>query len=133
MNFYGEMPDSYNIALNSNHRLVEKIIEQKDKKLGAKISKILESIAPVEEEKAALEKAKEGKKEEEINQADKDKLTDVDKKIEELKSQKKELLSKYAGENKYVKQLVDLALIANNMLKGEALTKFVKRSIELIK
>lgn len=133
MNFYGEMPDSYNVVLNSNHRLVEKILEQKDKKLGTKISKILESIAPIEEEKTALEKAKEGKKEEEINQADKDKLTDVDKKIEELKGQKKEILSNYGGENKYVKQLIDLALIANNMLKGEDLTKFVKRSVELIK
>jgi len=133
MNFYGELPDSYNVVLNSNHRLVEKIIEQKDKKLGTKIANILDELKPVEEEKSVLEKAKEGKKEEEINQADKDKLTDVEKKIEELKNNKKDILSKYGNENKYVKQLIDLALIANNMLKGENLTKFVKRSIDLIK
>ncbi len=133
MNFYGEMPDSYNVVLNTNHRLIEKVLEQKDKKVGAKVSKILEELKPFEEEKVALEKAKEGKKEEEINQEEKDKLTDVDKKIEEVKGKKKEVLVKYGSENKYVKQLIDLALLANNMLKGEDLTKFVKRSVDLIK
>jgi len=133
MNFYGELPDSYNVVLNSNHRLVEKIIEQKDKKVGAKVAKILEELKPVEEDKIALEKLKEGKKEEDINQEEKDKLTDVEKKIEDIKNKKKEVLVKYGAENKYVKQLIDLALLANNMLKGEDLTKFVKRSVDLIK
>lgn len=133
MNFYGDLPDSYNLVLNSNHRLVEKIIEQKDKKIGAKISKLIDEVKPLEDEKATLEKAKEGKKDEEINQSEKDKLTDVEKKIEEINNKKKEVLNKYGAENKYVKQLIDLALLANNLLKGEDLTKFVKRSVELIK
>lgn len=133
MNFYGDLPDSYNVVLNSNHRLIEKVIEQKDKKVGAKVDKVLEELKPLEEEKTKLEKAKEGKKEEEINQEEKDKLTDVEKKIEEVKGKKKEILSKYGSENKYVKQLIDLALLANNMLQGEDLTKFVKRSVDLIK
>ncbi|MFP4023404.1 MAG: molecular chaperone HtpG [Thiohalospira sp.] len=133
MNFYGDLPDSYNVVINSNHRLVEKIREQKDKKIGTKIEKILEELKPVEEEKKKLEKAKEGKKDEEINQAEKDKLSDVEKKINEFREKKKELLIKHGKENKYVKQLIDLALLANNMLKGEELTKFVKRSVELIK
>ncbi len=133
MNFYGEMPDSYNVVLNTNHRLIEKVLEQKDKKVGTKVSKILEELKPFEEEKVALEKAKEGKKEEEIKQEEKDKLTDVDKKIDEVKTKKKEVLVKYGSENKYVKQLIDLALLANNMLRGEDLTKFVKRSVDLIK
>ncbi|MDK2978709.1 MAG: molecular chaperone HtpG [Bacteroidales bacterium] len=133
MNFYGDLPDSYNVVVNSNHRLVEKIREQKDKKVGAKIEKILEELKPIEEEKKKLEKAKEGKKDEEINQAEKDKLSDVEKKINTLQKKKKELLVKHGKENKYVKQLIDLALLANNMLKGEELTKFVKRSVELIK
>ncbi|MFO7829211.1 MAG: molecular chaperone HtpG [Bacteroidales bacterium] len=133
MNFYGDLPDSYNVVINSNHRLVEKIREQKDKKVGDKVEKILEELKPIEEEKAKLEKAKDGKKEEEINQAEKDKLTDVEKKIDELQNKKKEMLVKYGKDNKYVKQLIDIALLANNMLKGEELTKFVKRSVELIK
>jgi molecular chaperone HtpG len=133
MNFYGDLPDSYNVVINSNHKLVEKVREQKDKKVGAKIEKILEELKPMEEEKKKLEKAKEGKKDEEINQAEKDKLSDVEKKINALQEKKKELLIKHGKENKYVKQLIDLALLANNMLKGEELTKFVKRSVELIK
>lgn len=133
MNFYGDLPDSYNLVINSNHRLITKILEQKEKKVGVKVSKINDELNPYLEEKSGLEKAKEGKKEEEINQADKDKLTDVEKKIDEIKNKKKEVLAKYGKENKYVKQLIDLALLANNMLKGENLTKFVKRSVELIK
>jgi len=133
MNFYGEMPDTYNLVINSNHRLVEKVLEQKDKKVGTKVTKITEELNPYMEEKAKLEKAKEGKKDEEIPQADKDNLIDIEKKVSELNDSKKDILSKYGKENKYVKQLIDLALLANNMLKGEDLTKFVKRSVDLIK
>ena len=133
MNFYGDLPDSYNLVVNSNHRLIEKIIEQKEKKVGAKVAKINDELKPYLDEKNNLEKAKEGKKEEEIPQADKDNLVDVEKKIDELNINIKEILTKYGKENKYVKQLIDLALLANNMLTGEDLTKFVKRSVELIK
>lgn len=133
MNFYGELPDSYNLVVNTNHRLVEKVLEQKEKKVGAKLTKINDELKPYTDEKVNLEKAKEGKKEEEIPQADKDNLSDIEKKITELENEKKEILSKYGKENKYVKQMIDLALLANNMLKGEDLTKFVKRSVDLIK
>ena len=133
MNFYGELPDSYNLVINSNHKLLAKIIEQKDKKVGSKIAKLLDELKPLETEKDEISKQQKDKKEEEINQAEKDKLSDVEKKIEELKNKKKEVLESYGKENKLVKQLIDLALLANNMLKGEDLTKFVKRSVDLIK
>ncbi|HAN17290.1 MAG: molecular chaperone HtpG [Bacteroidetes bacterium GWC2_33_15] len=133
MNFYGNLPDSFNLVINSNHKLLAKISEQKDKKIGTKISKLLDELKPVEEEKEKLNNSQKDKKEEEINQSEKDKLSDVEKNIETLKKQKKELLETYGKENKLVKQLIDLALLANNMLKGEDLTKFVKRSVELIK
>ena len=76
---------------------------------------------------------KEGKKEEEIPQEEKDKLTEVSGEISKLETEKREKLSAYGTDNKLAKQMVDLALLANNMLKGEALDKFVKRSVELIK
>ncbi|MDX9694871.1 MAG: molecular chaperone HtpG [Bacteroidales bacterium] len=133
MNFYGDIPDSYNLVINSNHKLLEKIIEQKDKKIGTKLSKLIEELKPFENEKDELKKLQKDKKEEEINQADKDKLSDVEKKIDEINKQKSEILGNYGKENKLVKQLIDLALLANNMLKGEDLTKFVKRSVDLIK
>lgn len=133
MNFYGDLPDSYNLVINSNHKLLEKIIEQKDKKIGTKLSKLTEELKPFENEKDELKKLQKDKKEEEINQVDKDKLSDVEKKIDEINKQKSEILGNYGKENKLVKQLIDLALLANNMLKGEDLTKFVKRSVDLIK
>lgn len=131
--FYGNMPDHYNLVVNTDHPLVVKIIEDKDKKLGEKIAKVTEEITPLKAEKEALEKAGKDKKEEEIPQADKDKLEDVSKKIQEFEKNKKALLNEFGSKNKVIKQLIDLALLANNMLKGEELTKFVKRSVELIK
>jgi len=133
MSFYGELPDNYNLVINSNHKLIEKIIEQKDKKVGSKVEKLLEDLKPLEVEKENLEKSKKDKKEEEISQTDKDKLSETEKLIDNLQAEKKEVLTKFGQENKYVKQLIDLALLANNMLKGEDLTRFVKRSVELIK
>jgi len=133
MKFYENIPDSYNLVVNSNHPLVIKILEDKDKKVGTKIQKFKDELQPIEQEKAKLEKAKEGKKEEEIKQAEKDKIEDLEKKIKDLKDKKDKILSDYGKKNKLVEQLIDLALLSNNMLKGEELTKFVKRSVELIK
>ena len=74
-----------------------------------------------------------GKKEEEIPQVDKDRKKEYADKIDALRKQKQELLQEYGKNNKIVGQLIDLALLANGLLKGEALNKFVKRSVELIK
>lgn len=132
-NFYGEMPDSYSLVVNVNHPLVNKVKESKEKSTGKKIVDLDEKLKPFEEEKASLEKEKEGKKEEEIPQEQKDKLEEVGKKMTEFEEKKKTILTEYGRKNKIVKQLIDLALLSNNMLKGEELVKFVKRSVELIK
>jgi molecular chaperone HtpG len=132
-NFYGEMPDTFNLVVNASHPLLEKVREAKDRSTGKKITDLDEKLKPFEEEKASLEKEKEGKKEEEIPQEQKDKLEEVGKKISELEEKKKTVLTEYSKKNKIVKQLIDLALLSNNMLKGEELVKFVKRSVELIK
>jgi molecular chaperone HtpG len=132
MNFYGDMPDSYNLVINSNHPHIIKIAEDMDKKVGEKINKLKEEIKPLEDNKAELEKANKDKKEEEIKQEDKDKIEDFENKIKKVKEKQEKLLGDYGNKNKLVKQLIDLALLANNMLKGEDLNKFVKRSIELI-
>ncbi len=133
MNFYGEMPDSFNLVVNTSHPLVNKVIEQKDKKLSKKLEEVKAELAPVMDEKTALEKLKEGKKDEEIDQAEKDKLAEVEKQIDAINGKKKELLEGFGKDNKLTKQLIDLALLSNNMLRGEDLNKFVKRSVELIK
>ncbi|SMO77180.1 molecular chaperone HtpG [Saccharicrinis carchari] len=132
MNFYGEMPDSYQLVVNENHPLVERILAEKKEKVGEQTDSLRSKIESLNKKRSEIEKAKEGKKEEEIPQAQKDELSDLDKKISELNDKKTKILSAFSMDNKLVSQLIDLALLSNNMLKGEALTKFVKRSIDLI-
>ena len=130
---YGNFPDSYNLVINSNHRLVEKIAEGTEKKLGEKLAKLREEKKSLSEEQQLLEKAKEGKKEEEIPQSEKDQMETVNKKLGDLENQRLEMLKKHGSKQKLVKQLIDLALLANNQLKGEDLAAFVRRSVDLIK
>lgn len=132
MNFYGDLPDSYNLVVNGNHPLVLKINDELEKKLSVEIKKIDDKIKPLGDNKDQINKANEKKKEEEIAQEDKDRLEELNKKIKELEDKKDKKLSDFGDKNKHVKQVIDLALLANNMLKGEELSKFVKRSIELL-
>ncbi len=130
---YGNMPDSYNLVVNSNHPLVNRIVEQTEKKLGSKLQELRKEKDAVSEEKQLLEKAREGKKEEEVPQSEKDQMDSVNKKLSELEDKRIEMLKKHGKGQKLVKQLIDLALLANNQLKGEDLAAFVKRSVDLIK
>ena len=132
MSFYGEMPDMFSLVLNSDHRLVKEILADAESACAEKLVPVESELAMLNLEKAELDKANAGKKEEEIPTADKDKLQDLNKKIEAQNNLKKEIVSTYAAGNNKVHQLIDLALLQNNMLKGEALTNFVKRSVEMI-
>lgn len=133
MNLYGDMPESLNLVVNLAHPLVKKVVDSKDKKLGAKLEKMVAEITAKKSEVELLEKAKEGKKEEEIPQVDKEKLDDANKELSKLEEAKRGKLTAFGKGNKLAKQMVDLALLANGMLKGADLDKFVKRSVELIK
>lgn len=132
MSFYGEMPDMFNVVLNSDHKLVKQVLDDANTACADELLPIETSIATLNFEQSQLQKKQEGMKYDEIPQADKDALSEVEKKIADEKSKKDAVLGKYAGGNKVIRQLVDLALLQNNMLKGEALTNFVKRSIEMI-
>ncbi len=132
MSFYGEMPDMFNLVLNVDHRLVKEVLADSEKECTGALAPIESEISTLEQRQSALRKAHEGKKDEEIPTAEKDELNEVDKQIADQKSKKEAVLGEYAGKNKVVRQLVDLALLQNNMLKGEALNNFIKRSIDLI-
>lgn len=132
MSFYGQMPDSYSVVVNGNHPLVKRIAEEKVSTKDAEINPIKAEIKVLEEQKAALAKLHEGKKDEEIPSSEKEELSDLEKQIGEKVAAKDAILSDYAKDNKLVKELIDLALLSNNMLKGEDLDRFVKRSLELI-
>jgi molecular chaperone HtpG len=132
MAFYGEMPDSYTLVVNANHELVKRVLSNMESATNDKVNPVYAKIESLEKRRGELDKAASGKKDEEIPQADKDELSDVNKKIGDLNAKKDEEIKSFASGEKLVSQLIDLALLSNNMLKGEALTKFVKRSIELI-
>lgn len=132
MSFYGEMPDMFNLVLNSDHRLIKQVLSDAETACAEKLVPVESEIAMLTLRRNELQKAQEGKKDEEIPTADKDELSDVEKKIEAQKTEKENILNGYAAGNKVVHQLIDLALLQNNMLKGEALTNFVKRSVEMI-
>ena len=132
MNFYGDLPDSFNLVINTNHSIIEELASDVEKKIGETIRKESEAISSLEKEISETEKTQEGKKEEEITQAEKDKLEALQKKLNKAEEKKKEIVGKYADKKPVVQQLIDLALLANNMLKGEKLSTFVKRSIELL-
>jgi molecular chaperone HtpG len=133
MNMYGNLPDNYTVVANIAHPLVKEVIENKNKDLAGELENITAQLKEKNDEKTSLEKLKEGKKEEEIPQEEKEKFDEVTKTITQLETQKREKIQTYGKDNKLAKQLVDLALLANNMLKGEALDNFVKRSVDLIK
>lgn len=132
MNFYGEMPDMYNLVLNSDHKIVKEILASEEKECGNLIHPIQAEIDETSKRRDDLKGSQKDKKEEEIPTSEKDELKALDDTLNNLKTQKEAIYSDYAKNNKVVRQLIDLALLQNNMLKGEALNKFVKRSIELI-
>ncbi len=133
MSFYGEMPDTFNLVVNANHPLVDKVFRSMSADVRTSVDPIRSDIERLEARRDELNKAKQGKKEEDIPQADKDELDQVSRDIDDKRSQRTKILSDFAKNNAVVSQLIDLALLSNNMLKGADLTNFIKRSISLIK
>ena len=132
MNFYGELPDSFNLIVNTEHPLSKKIIEDTENACKAEIEPIQGEIKTLQESVEKLRENHKGKKDDEIPVPEKEDIKTKESKITELKKKEEDLLSTYAKSNNLVRQLVDLALLSNNMLKGEALSQFVKRSVELL-
>ena len=132
MSFYGEMPDSFNLVVNTAHPVVQKLLADEETACGNDVAPVLSEITEMKAKESALKDSHKGKKDEEIPVAEKDELSQLSTKITELEAQKKAVYKGFASENKQVRQLIDLALLANNMLKGEALANFVKRSVEMM-
>jgi molecular chaperone HtpG len=133
MGFYGQMPDAYNLVLNSDHRLIKEVLNDAQAQLAEQLKPIEGEIKGQEARLAALNQQTDKKKPEEITQEEKDDKANTQKAIDEQKAKKEQLISDYAAKNDVVHQLIDLALLQNGMLKGEALDKFLQRSVELIK
>ena len=133
MNFYGQMPDSFNIVLNSDHPLVKRVLEDAKSATDEALKPIVAELKGQEARLAAIRQQQDKKKYDELTQEDKDQKAEAEKAVQAEKDKKQQVISDYAKTNDVVHQLIDLALLQNGMLKGEALDRFLKRSVDLIK
>lgn len=132
MSFYGEMPDSYNLVLNTDHPLILSVLSDEEKACTDKLQPILADIKGWEARQHDLREAQSKKKEDELTEAEKEDMTNTNRTLDELRGRRDAILTEYAAGNKVVGQLIDLALLANGLLKGEPLSRFIRRSVELI-
>ena len=133
MGFYGQMPDSFNLVLNSDHPLVKKVLEDSESATAESLKPIVAELKGQEACLAAIRQAQDKKKYDEITQEEKDQKAEAEKAVQAEKDKKTAIIADYAKDNSIVHQLIDLALLQNGMLKGEALDRFLKRSVDLIK
>lgn len=132
MGFYGELPDMMSVIINQDHKLVKRVMDETGAACNDKVKPLSGELDALQARAAELKKAKEGKKEEDIPETEKNELADVEKQIADKEDAIKVIYTDYATGNKVVHELIDLALLQNGMLKGEALNSFIKRSVELI-
>ena len=133
MSFYGEMPDSYNLVLNSDHALIKSVLADEEKACTDKLQPVLNDIKGWEARQSDLREAQNKKKEDEITATEKEDLENTNRKLTELRGQRNAILAEYAAGNPIIGQLIDLALLGNGLLKGEALSRFIRRSVDLIR
>ena len=133
MSFYGEMPDSYNLVLNTDHALIQSVLADEEKACAEKLQPVRNDIKGWEARQSDLREAQNKKKEDEITASEKEDLTNTNRKLTELRGQQNAILAEYAAGNPIIGQLIDLALLGNGLLKGEALSRFIRRSVDLIR
>lgn len=132
MSFYGEMPDMYNLVLNADHRLIKDVLGKMHTSLDEALKPVENELKGLKARQMAIEQSQKDKKADELTAEDKKQLEDCNADIEKQENARRDLWTKYSAENPVVAQLIDLALLQNGLLKGEALNSFIKRSVELI-
>lgn len=133
MSFYGEMPDMYNLVLNADHPLVKKVLDETEAETREALAPIDAEIKGLKARQQALEQQQKDKKADEITDEEKKNLTDCHEQLEGEQKKREETIAASAAKNDVLHQLIDLALLRNGLLKGEALDKFLKRSVSLMK
>ncbi len=133
MSFYGQMPDQYNLVLNTAHPLIASLVADITAVTAEKVSPIAEQIAAKETEKVQLQAEQKDKKNEDLTQEEKDAVTNLTSELAKLRSESKQVYADYATSSDRIHQLIDIALLASGQLKGEALAAFVNRSVSLLK
>ncbi len=129
MSFYGEMPDSYMLVVNTEHPLVKGLRYAADKALDAQVEPLM---SKVEADNASVEAIRKGAKDGKLSAEEDKQISDLEKAVADARAEQDKLVRDYAAGQPLVKQLIDLALLGNGLLKGEALNGFVSRSVELL-
>ncbi|MDR2139584.1 MAG: molecular chaperone HtpG [Tannerella sp.] len=132
MSFYGDIPDSYSLVLNTDHSLIKQILADGEKACAGQLQPLLADIKGWEARQSDLRETQNKKKPDEVTDAEKEDMTNTNKKLDELREQRNAILAGYAAGNPLVGQLIDLALLGNGLLKGEPLSRFIRRSAELL-
>ena len=133
MGFYAQMPDTYTIVLNSDHAIIKQILSESNTSTAEKLQPIRSEIKGLQAREAALRQAQGKKKPEEVTPNEKDELKNTEEELTKQRNEKNTVIADYAKNNNAIHQLIDLALLQNGLLKGAALDKFIKRSVDLIK
>ena len=133
MAFYAQMPDAFNLVLNSDHPLIKGVLDGEKQECGSQLSPVDSELKGLEARLAVLHQTQSAKKPEEITQEEKDDVKNTEHSIQEQRTKRTDIIAAYAKGNKVVHQLIDLALLQNGMLKGAALDSFLKRSVDMIK
>ena len=133
MGFYAQMPDTYTIVLNSDHTIIKQILNESNASTAEKLQPIRSEIKGLQAREAALRQEQGKKKPEEVTQNEKDELKNTEDELTKQRNEKNSVIADYAKNNNAIHQLIDLALLQNGLLKGAALDKFIKRSVDLIK
>ena len=133
MAFYAQMPDAFNLVLNSDHPLIKGVLDGEKQECGSQLSPVDSEIKGLEARLAVLHQSQSAKKPEEITPEEKDDVKNTEQSIQEQRTKRADIIAAYAKGNKVVHQLIDLALLQNGMLKGAALDSFLKRSVDMIK
>ena len=132
MGFYGEMPDMYNLVLNTDSRLVKDVLEKSEAATSEALKPIEAELRGLNARRQVLQAEQDKKKYDEITDDERKDMEECRKNIEAEEEKRKGVLADYAKDNEHVHQLIDLALLQNGLLTGEALTRFVKRSVEMM-
>ena len=132
MSFYGQMPDTYTVVLNADHKLVKKVLDEERAATEGELKPVSSELKGQQARLAALHQSQSKKKAEEITKEEKDDLQNTEKAVNDLRQKKNDIIASHAKDNKVVHELIDLALLQNGMLKGKALDAFLKRSVDMI-
>ncbi len=129
MAFYAELPDSYNLIVNTSHPVVERVLNEAEGKLGDELKPLRETV---DSDNAKLTEVRAAIKDNKPTDEQKTQETDLLASVEKARKKQEKIISAYAADKPVVRQMIDLALLGNGLLQGKALTDFVHRSVEML-